>query len=80
MRGEKPTEDAALVGEVAGPMMTGNGLVFIHDGHVAFEMANFGRLEFPPDVAETVARALLEGARRIREEQPPDGTIILRGS
>lgn len=77
--GEEKLVDAALIGDVASPMTEESGLVFIVEDRVALEVAAFGRLEFPPDVAETVARALLRGAKMLREEKPKHGTIILAG-
>jgi hypothetical protein len=41
--------------------------VFMLDGYVCLEISDFGRLEMPPEVAEATARALLEGAKRVRE-------------
>lgn len=46
------------------------GLIFILDGAVCLEIKDFGRLEFPPEQAESVARSLLQAAKIVREQNP----------
>lgn len=53
------------------------GIVYIFEDRVALDIRNFGRVEFAPDVAETVAKALLQGVRLLREGNAQDGRNLL---
>ena len=55
----------------------GNALVYIIEDRVAVDVKNLGRLELPAAAAIQLAHALLEGARKLREEKPKTGTLIL---
>lgn len=55
-------------------VVTGTATVFIEGDLVIFEIPNMGRMEFPPDIAEKLARALAEGATRLRAFGPIKGS------
>lgn len=55
-------------------VVTGSATVFIEGDLVVFEIPNMGRMEFPPEVAEKLARALAEGASRLRVHGPIKGS------
>jgi hypothetical protein len=46
--------------------LAGRGLIYAMGDRVVFEVPNFGRIELPPDVAERVARGMLEAAAIVR--------------
>ena len=67
MSNEKKSPLALPTEEIVGST---NGIVMALEDRVLLEVPDFGRLEFPPDVAEQVAAALLEGARIVRRDRP----------
>lgn len=66
--GDIPLEDISAAGR---------GVVFVLDTRVCLEVPELGRLEFPPDVAEKVARALMQGAALLRKQGPQHRLVKL---
>jgi hypothetical protein len=53
------------------------GLVYILEDRVALDVPNFGRIEFPEAVAQSVGLALLRGSKMLREGRAKQGVKIL---
>ena len=54
----------------------GDGMIYVLEDRVALEVSDV-RIEFPPNVAETVARGLLRGVAAIRAGKAKHGDKIL---
>jgi len=54
-----------------------SGLVYILEDTVALDIKDFGRIQFPMDMADTVGRAMIEGSRMLREGGAKEGLKIL---
>lgn len=57
--------------------VSGSARVFVEGDLVVFEVPHIGRMEFPEDVAEKVAAALLAGARVLKAKGPTKGTTLI---
>lgn len=55
-------------------VVTGSATVFLEGDLVIFEVAHVGRMEFPPEIAEKLSRALMEGAQRLQIYGPVKGS------
>lgn len=63
----QPVENTGEQGAITA---VGRGLIYVQGDVVFFEVPNLGCMELAPDVAESVGRALLAGAKLVRESKP----------